>query len=194
MNSSINSDLSFTKTSPADDELLFCPLGGAGEIGMNLNVYGHAGKWLMIDCGITFGDEKNTGVEIVMPDVRFIEERKTNLIGIVLTHAHEDHIGAVHHLWNRLRCNIYATAFAAELLKKKLAEVGLLKKVKINLIKQNQRLDIGPFQLRLFGTTHSIPEPNSVVLKTSLGTVLHTGDYKLDPYPLIGKQLSLIHI
>ncbi|MBI37402.1 MAG: MBL fold hydrolase [Alphaproteobacteria bacterium] len=191
MNSSINSDLSFTKTSPADDELLFCPLGGAGEIGMNLNVYGHAGKWLMIDCGITFGDEKNTGVEIVMPDVRFIEERKTNLIGIVLTHAHEDHFGAVHHLWNRLRCNIYATAFAAELLKKKLEEVGLLKKVKINLIKQNQRLDIGPFQLRLFGTTHSIPEPNSVVLKTSLGTVLHTGDYKLDPYPLIGKKTDL---
>ena len=191
MISSTNSSISFSGTSPSDDELLFCPLGGAGEIGMNLNLYGHAGKWLMVDCGITFGDEHISGVEIVMPDVSFIEERNADLIGIVLTHALEDHFGAVHHLWNRLRCKIYATAFATELLKKKLEEVGLLKKVKINVIKKNQKLDIGPFQLKILGTTHSIPEPNSIVLKTSIGTILHTGDWKLDPHPLVGKKTDL---
>ena len=107
------------------DEILFLPLGGTGEIGMNLNLYGHDGQWLMIDCGITFGDANMPGVEIVLPDISFVEDNRDRLVGLVLTHAHEDHLGAVHHLWERFGCPIYATAFTASILRRKLAEKTL---------------------------------------------------------------------
>ncbi|MCK5273017.1 MAG: ribonuclease J [Alphaproteobacteria bacterium] len=167
-------------------DLVFLPLGGAGEIGMNLNLYGHDGKWLMVDLGITFGDDSTPGVEVIMPDPSFIVERKKDLAGLVLTHAHEDHLGAVHWLWPQLECPIYATPFTAAVLRRKLAEAGLEKAAKITEIPMSGRFDVGPFGIELITLTHSIPEPNAVVIRTGAGTVLHTGDWKLDPDPVIG--------
>jgi ribonuclease J len=166
-------------------DLVFLPLGGAGEIGMNLNLYGHAGKWLMVDLGITFGDDSTPGVDVIMPDPGFIVERKKDLAGLVLTHAHEDHLGAVHWLWPQLECPIYATPFTAAVLRRKLAEAGLEKAAKITEIPMSGRFDVGPFGIELITLTHSIPEPNAVVIRTGAGTVLHTGDWKLDPDPLV---------
>jgi ribonuclease J len=167
-------------------DLVFLPLGGAGEIGMNLNLYGHAGKWLMVDCGITFGDDSTPGVEVIMPDPAFIVERKDALAGLVLTHAHEDHLGAVHWLWPQLECPIYATPFTAEVLRRKLAEAGLERAAKITEVPMSGKFEVGPFDVELITLTHSIPEPNAVVIRTGAGTVLHTGDWKLDPDPLVG--------
>lgn len=172
--------------SPGKDELLFLPLGGSGEIGMNLNLYGHAGKWLMVDLGISFGDDTVPGIDVVMPDPQFITERAKDLAGIVLTHAHEDHIGAVPYLWPRLRCPLYATPFTASVLKRKLQEAGLEREAKITIIPMSGKVSIGPFEVELITLTHSIPEPNAVVIRTPLGAVLHTGDWKLDPDPLVG--------
>jgi ribonuclease J len=166
--------------------LYFVPLGGAGEIGMNLNVYCYAGNWLIIDCGVTFGDDSQPGLEVVMPDPSFIVERRENLLGIVATHAHEDHIGAIPYLWRQLRCPIWATPFTASFLRAKLAETGLADEVKINIVPMSGRFVIGPFDLELITLTHSIPEPNAVALRTPAGTVLHTGDWKFDPDPLVG--------
>jgi ribonuclease J len=166
--------------------LYFLALGGAGEIGMNLNLYGYRGDWLIIDCGITFGDDSQPGLEVVMPDPGFIVERRDRLLGILATHAHEDHIGAIPYLWRELRCPIWATAFTASVLRAKLAEVGLAEAVEINVVPLSGRFTIGPFALELITMTHSIPEPNAVVLRTPAGTVLHTGDWKFDPEPLIG--------
>lgn len=171
---------------PKATELLFLPLGGSGEIGMNLNLYGHAGKWLMVDLGISFGDDTVPGIDVVMPDPQFIAERAGDLAGLVLTHAHEDHIGAVPYLWPRLRCPLYATPFTASVLRRKLAEAGLEREAKITIIPMSGKVSIGPFEVELITLTHSIPEPNAVVIRTSLGAVLHTGDWKLDPTPLVG--------
>jgi ribonuclease J len=167
--------------------LLFVSLGGANEIGMNLSLYGCAGDWLIVDCGVTFGDDSQPGLDVVMPDPGFIAERRDRLLGIVATHAHEDHIGAIPYLWPQLRCPVWATPFTASLLRAKLAEAGLADKVKINIVPMSGRFTIGPFDLELITLTHSIPEPNAVVLRTAAGTVLHTGDWKLDPDPLIGQ-------
>src|SRR5271156_518553 len=166
--------------------LYFVPLGGGGEIGMNLNLYAYRGQWLMLDCGVTFGDEEHAGVDVVMPDPAFIVERRDRLLGIVATHAHEDHIGAIPYLWPQLRCPVWATPFTASLLRAKLAEAGLADKVRINIVPMSGRFTIGPFDLELITLTHSIPEPNAVALRTPVGTVLHTGDWKFDPDPLIG--------
>jgi ribonuclease J len=171
---------------PGAGELLFLPLGGCGEIGMNLNLYGHAGKWLMIDLGITFGNDATPGIDVIMPDPSFIVERRADLVGLVLTHAHEDHIGAVPYLWPRLRCPIYATPFTAAVLRGKLAEADLLMDAPITEIPMSGRFSVGPFEVELVTITHSIPEPNAVILRTPLGAVLHTGDWKLDPDPVIG--------
>jgi ribonuclease J len=174
---------------PSGDDtgaLFFVPLGGTGEIGMNLNLYGYGGDWLILDCGVTFGDDSQPGIEVVMPDPAFIVERRDRLLGIVATHAHEDHIGAIPYLWNELRCPIWATPFTASLLRAKLAEAGIAAKVEINIVPMSARFTIGPFDLELITLTHSIPEPNAVALRTPVGTVLHTGDWKLDPDPLIG--------
>ena len=169
-----------------DDDLFFLPLGGADEIGMNLNLYGHAGRWLMVDLGITFARGQLPGVDVVMPDPAFIEERRDELAGLVLTHAHEDHIGAVPYLWPRLRCPIYATPFTANLVRRKLAEVGLAEAAPITEVPMSGKFSVGPFEVELITLTHSIPEPNALILRTAAGTVLHTGDWKLDPEPLVG--------
>jgi ribonuclease J len=166
--------------------LFFVSLGGAGEIGMNLNLYGYAGDWLILDCGVTFGDDSQPGLEVVMPDPAFIVERRDRLLGIVATHAHEDHIGAIPYLWTQLRCPVWATPFTASLLRAKLVEAGIADKVRINVVPMSGRFTIGPFDLELITLTHSIPEPNAVALRTPVGTVLHTGDWKFDPDPLIG--------
>jgi ribonuclease J len=170
--------------------LLFLPLGGAGEIGMNLNLYGYGPpgeeRWIMVDLGVTFGDGDPPGVDVIMPDPTFIVDRRDQLDGLVLTHAHEDHLGAVQYLWDRLRCPVYATPFTANLLRSKLREANLLDAVPLTEVPLSGRFSIGPFDLELITLTHSIPEPNAIAIRTPLGTVLHTGDWKFDPDPVIG--------
>tara|TARA_A100000171_G_scaffold40372_1_gene40634 strand:- start:1795 stop:3444 length:1650 start_codon:yes stop_codon:yes gene_type:complete len=168
------------------NELLFTPLGGCGEIGMNLNLYGYQGKWLMVDLGITF--DQDLGLDIIMPDPGFIEENKSDLVGLVLTHAHEDHIGAVPYLWQKLRCPIYATPFTAFLVKEKLREADLLEQATIHTIPLKGAFQLGPFDLSYVSLTHSIPEPNALIIKTPAGVVVHSGDWKLDHDPLIGEK------
>jgi ribonuclease J len=171
---------------PGPDEVLFVPLGGTGEIGMNLNVYGHEGKWLIIDCGVTFGDPSLPGVDVMMADPTFIEERRRDLVGILITHAHEDHVGAVAHLWPRLRCPVYATAFTAKILRRKLEEAGIASKVKVHEVPLSGNIQLNPFDLTLVSMTHSIPEPTGVIMRTGAGTIYHTGDWKLDDGPMVG--------
>jgi ribonuclease J len=170
-----------------DQGLWFVPLGGSGEIGMNLNLYGCDDQWIMVDLGVTFGDESIPGVDVVMPDPDFIAERKDKLLAIVLTHAHEDHLGAVAYLWDRLECPVYATPFTAEFLRRKLAETGIDKLVELIEVPLGGKLNIGPFDLEYITLTHSIPEPNALAIRTPHGTVMHTGDWKFDPDPLIGE-------
>ena len=173
-------------------ELVFLPLGGAGEIGMNLNCYGYgpenARQWIVVDCGVLFGRETSTpGVDLMMPDIRFLEEVREDLLGLVLTHGHEDHIGAVAHLWPRLRCPVYATPFTARLLEDKLEEAGLKDRVKMKIVPLGGALTLGPFAMEFISITHSIPEPNAIAIRTGLGTVVHTGDWKIDPDPQLGE-------
>ena len=167
-------------------DLAFLPLGGTGEIGMNLNLYHANGKWLAVDCGIGFGGNENPEIEIMMPDPGFIAERRDQLLGLVITHAHEDHIGAVAHLWRQLRCPVYATPFATAVLKRKLIEAGLLAEVRIHTVPSGGRIELPPFSLELLPVAHSLPEAQALAIRTPYGTVLHTGDWKLDPNPLIG--------
>ncbi len=172
-----------------DDALLFLPLGGAGEIGMNLNLYGYGGKWLMVDLGITFADDRLPGVDVILPDPAFIAERRDDLLGIVLTHAHEDHLGAVPYLWSRLRRPVYATPFAAAVLRRKLdrhESATDADEIEIIEVPLGGRIEIGPFDVEFVSLTHSIPEPNALAIRTPAGLVLHTGDWKLDPAPLVG--------
>ena len=168
-------------------ELLFLALGGAGEIGMNLNLYGTAGKWLMVDLGIGFADGSMPGVEVVMPDPEFIVERREALVGIVLTHAHEDHLGAVADLWPRLKAPVYATPFAASVLKRKLIDAGLRDVVPVTEIPLGGKFSLAPFELEMITMTHSILEPNALAIRTKFGTVFHTGDWKIDSDPLLGE-------
>ncbi len=167
-------------------ELLFLALGGAGEIGMNLNLYAYGGQWLMVDLGVTFGEDQLPGVDVVMPDPAFIVERRDKLLGLVLTHAHEDHLGAVAYLWPQLECPIYATPFAASVLRRKLTDAGLLDRARITEVPLGGKFALGPFELELVTMTHSIPEPNALAIRTPAGLILHTGDWKIDPEPLIG--------
>jgi len=175
----------------AAEEFVFLPLGGIGEIGMNCYLYGlgppDARQWLMVDLGITFPEgENDPGIDVILPDLRFIEEERGSLAGILLTHGHEDHIGAVIELWPRLRAPIYATPFTAALLKAKLAEFGGKAKLPIEEVALDSRFKVGPFDLELISVAHSIPESNAVAIRTPLGVVLHTGDWKLDATPVIG--------
>jgi ribonuclease J len=173
-----------------DDELVFLPLGGSNEIGMNFNLYGfgpaHARKWIVVDLGVTFGDQTTPGVELILPDPEFIEEHKKDILGIVLTHAHEDHIGAVAWLWPRIKAPLYATPFTAFLLKEKLREKDLADEAEITIVPLGGKITLGPFEIDLITLTHSIPEPNGLSIRTPLGTILHTGDWKIDPDPLLG--------
>ncbi len=173
---------------PIDSQALhFLPLGGTGEIGMNLNLYACRGKWLMVDLGISFANDTLPGVDILVPDISFIRERRDDLLAILLTHGHEDHLGAVAYLWPQLQCPVYATPFAAAILREKLREAGLLKKVPLNEIPRSAEFELGPFAVQYVSVTHSIPEANSLILRTPDGTVLHSGDWKLDPEPLVGE-------
>ena len=171
-------------------EFVFVPLGGVGEIGMNMALYGygppHQRQWLMVDCGISFPDERLPGVDVVMADIRFIEEERDNLVAIVLTHAHEDHYGAVSHLWPRLRAPVYATPFAAALLEAKRAGEEGAVAVPVNLVAPGERLTLGPFTVEYVPVAHSIPEAHSLVIGTDAGTALHTGDWKIDAHPVVG--------
>jgi len=167
-------------------QLLFIPLGGSNEIGMNLNLYTIDGKWLMVDCGIGFANDHLPGIEVIVPDISFIVEHKKDLLGMVITHAHEDHLGAVPHLWRELGCPIYATPFTTCFLKHKLAEAGLAGKPKLIEMPVGSKTEIGPFALELVELTHSIPEMQAVAITTTHGVVMHTGDWKFDENPLVG--------
>jgi ribonuclease J len=172
------------------DELVFAPLGGVGEIGMNLSIYGIGSErfktWIAVDLGVAFAGEELPGIDVIMPDIRFLVEERRNLAGLVLTHAHEDHFGAILDLWPRLKVPLYATPFTAALLEaKRLSEPGA-PEIPVNVVPLDARFSLGPFDIELVSVAHSIPESNSLIIRTKLGTVLHTGDWKLDPTPVLG--------
>lgn len=174
-----------------EDELLFLALGGSGEIGMNVNLYGCQGKWLMVDLGMTFSGTEYPGVDLVFADLEFIEERVEDLLGIVLTHAHEDHIGAVPYFAGELGVPLYATPFTADLVARKLEEAGLLGKVELNIVEDGDgALGIGPFSVSYVPLAHSIAEGNALVIDTPHGRIFHTGDWKLDEEPIIGEPAT----
>ncbi|MBL0767479.1 ribonuclease J [Sphingopyxis sp. DHUNG17] len=172
-------------TSPGK-ELLFLALGGSGEIGMNANLYGCDGKWIMLDLGVTFGSQDYPGIDIVMPDLEFIEDRKADLLGIVLTHGHEDHIGALPYLAADLGVPLYANRFTAGLIAHKLAEEGMEKEIEIRTVDIDAEFQLGPFDIRMVPLAHSILEMSAVVIDTPYGRVFHTGDWKLDEEPILG--------
>lgn len=176
-----------------EDELVFLPLGGSNEIGMNLNCYGFgppdARKWIIVDVGVTFGDQTTPGVELIVPDASFLVGE--NILGIVLTHAHEDHIGALGWLWPQLKAPLYATPFTAYLIREKLRDADLLDQVKLHEVPLGGTINLGPFKVELVTITHSIPEPNGLAIHTPLGTVLHTGDWKIDEDPVIGERTDV---
>ncbi|MBC8020446.1 MAG: ribonuclease J [Methyloceanibacter sp.] len=180
-------------------DFVFLPLGGVGEIGMNLYLYGYgregARDWLIVDMGVTFGGEAEPGVDVILPDIRFIEEERANIAGLLLTHAHEDHFGAVADLWPLLAgVPVYATPFTAEMLKSKLAEIGLVNGFPLQIIPLGDRRTIGPFDVELINMSHSIPEPSAVVIRTPLGAALHTGDWKLDDNPLTSAPTDAVRL
>jgi len=172
------------------DELVFAPLGGVGEIGMNLSLYGlgpeRARKWLAVDLGVAFAGDDLPGIDLIMPDIRFLIEERRNLLALVLTHAHEDHFGAIIDLWPRLRVPIYATPFSAALLEAKRQSEPGAPEIPVQVVPLGSRLTIGPFDVEFVSMSHSIPESNGLIIRTGLGTVFHTGDWKLDPTPVIG--------
>ena len=175
----------------AESGLYFLPLGGCGEIGMNLYVYGVDGQWLVVDFGVSFGDESTPGVDVIMPDPAFLEDLQDNLLGIVLTHGHEDHLGAIQYLWPRLRCPVYATPFTAAYLRLKLAETPFASEISVTEMEPGGRLTLGPFDLRLVPVTHSIPDAQMLILSTPYGRVVHSGDWKLDPEPQLGRSTDV---
>ena len=171
-------------------ELLFLALGGSGEIGMNVNLYGCDGKWLMLDLGLTFADSDTPGVDLILPELEFIEKRRKDLVGIVLTHGHEDHIGALPYMAADLGVPLYATPFTAGLIAGKLEEEGLSGKVKLNIIKRGGSVDLAPFRVTYVPLAHSIPEGNGVLIETPYGKIFHTGDWKIDETPVLGNPAS----
>lgn len=179
-------------TTPGPRDFWFLPLGGCGEIGANLNLYGIDNQWLMVDCGIGF-ERDVVGQRVFYPDASFIEARRETLQGLVITHAHEDHVGAVAYLWPKLRCPVYTTAFTAEVLKRKLAEQGLLDSVPLHIVPRDACLDIGPFRVSWVGVNHSTPESQGLLIETELGRVFHSGDWKLDSRPVLDPTFGEEH-
>jgi len=176
------------------EEFIFCPLGGSGEIGMNMNLFAYGNpdsrKWIIVDIGVTFADDTIPGVDLIYPDPRFIVDKKDDLLGLVLTHAHEDHIGAIAHIWPKLLCNIYATPFTSVLIQEKFREKKIDIGKKLKIIELNGKVQLGPFKIEFVTLTHSILEPNGLSIETPAGIVLHTGDWKCDPNPLIGQTIN----
>ncbi len=176
------------------EQLLFCPLGGSGEIGMNLNLYAYGKpenqKWIIVDVGVTFADDSVPGIDLIYPDPGFIVDKKEDVLGIILTHAHEDHIGAIAHIWPKLKCNIYATPFTAVLVREKFKEKKIDITANLKIVELNSSLNLDPFNIEFVTLTHSILEPNGLKINTPVGTVLHTGDWKCDPNPLIGNKID----
>jgi len=176
------------------EQLFFCPLGGSGEIGMNMNLYSYGKpdnqKWLIVDIGVTFADDTLPGIDLIYPDPGFIIDKKDDLLGIILTHAHEDHIGAIAHIWPQLKCNIYATPFTSVLIKEKFREKKIEIGNNLKIVDLNGTIKLDSFTIEFVTLTHSILEPNGLSIKTPVGTVLHTGDWKCDPNPLIGNTIN----
>jgi ribonuclease J len=178
------------KNMPRDEEFVFAPLGGVGEIGMNFSIYGfgpeHDRHWIAVDCGVAFAGPDLPGIDLIMPDLRFIAGEKKRLLGLIITHGHEDHIGAVADLWPRLQCPVYATPFTAALMEaRRLSEPGA-PKISLNVVPAGGQIKLGPFTIDLINVAHSIPESQSLAITTPLGTVIHTGDWKIDPTPVLG--------
>jgi len=171
-----------------NSDLLFVPLGGSGEIGMNANLYHYDGSWLMVDLGISFPDDSMPGIDVVLPDLSFIEQRRDSLAGLVLTHGHEDHLGAIPYMWSQLGCPVYGSAFTLALLRRKLAENGRQMDIPLIEIGPGTVTEIGPFSVEMVGLTHSIPDPTALAIRCDAGTVLHTGDWKFDPAPGLGDE------
>ena len=175
-------------------ELIFCPLGGSGEIGMNMNLYSYGDednqKWIIVDMGVTFADDSIPGIDLIYPDPGYILDKKNDLLGIVLTHAHEDHIGAVAHIWPSLNCKIFATPFTAILIKEKFKEKKIDISKNLQIVQLNGKIQLGPFEIDFITLTHSILEPNGLSITTPAGVILHTGDWKIDPNPLIGNNID----
>ena len=176
------------------EELLFCPLGGSGEIGMNMNLFAYGKpdnqKWIMVDIGVTFADDSFPGIDLIYPDPGFITDKKDDLLAIVLTHAHEDHIGAIAHIWPKLKCKIFATAFTAVLIREKFKEKKIDITSYLQIVDLNGSIKLGPFKIEYITLTHSILEPNGLRIETPAGIILHTGDWKVDPNPLIGDKIN----
>jgi len=177
-----------------EEELLFCPLGGSGEIGMNMNLFAYgkpsSHKWIMVDIGVTFADDTYPGIDLIYPDPGFIIDKKSNLLGIILTHAHEDHIGAIAHIWPKLKCKIFATPFTAVLIKEKFKEKQIDITNSLETVNLNGSINLDPFKIEYITLTHSILEPNGLKIETPAGVILHTGDWKVDPNPLIGDKIN----
>tara|TARA_Y100000816_G_scaffold178576_1_gene129020 strand:+ start:257 stop:1912 length:1656 start_codon:yes stop_codon:yes gene_type:complete len=176
------------------NELLYSPLGGAGEIGMNMNLYAYGEpdnhKWIIVDIGVTFADDTYPGIELIYPDAGFINDKKDNLLGIILTHAHEDHIGAVVYVWPKLKCQIYATPFTAALLIEKFKEKKIDITNYLKIVELGGKINLNPFKIEFVTLTHSIAEPNGLKIDTPSGTIFHTGDWKYDPDPLVGDKIN----
>jgi ribonuclease J len=176
------------------EELIFCPLGGSGEIGMNMNLFAYGNetnqKWIIVDTGITFADDSIPGIDLIYPDPGYIIDKKNDLLGIVLTHAHEDHIGAISHIWPDLNCDIYATPFTAVLIAEKFKEKKIDITNNLQIVELNGKINLGPFKIEYITLTHSILEPNGLRIETPAGIILHTGDWKVDPNPLIGGKIN----
>ena len=172
----------------SDNDLLFVPLGGSGEIGMNVNLYHYRGRWIMVDLGISFPDENTPGIDVVLPDLSFIADRRDALDGLVLTHGHEDHLGAIPYLWSQIGCPVYGTAFTLALLRRKLAETRGDFDIPLIEIGMNAPVTLGPFEIEAVALNHSIPDPAALAIRCDAGTVLHTGDWKFDATPVLGKN------
>ncbi len=170
------------------DKLVFIPLGGATGVGMNFFLYGYQGKWLIVDCGIGFPGDGLPGVDVLLADPAFLADKKQDIVGLVITHAHEDHIGGVAYLWHDLQCPVYVTPFANELLEDKLNQEGLLGRVDVHVVEQGTSIDLTPFEVEFIRMNHSLPEPNALAIRTHEGLVVHTGDWKLDADPILGQQ------